>query len=288
MLDENSISRDSTVEEIVSEFCIDTNFLIKLYASYTKNSTKIQTLLSRDKCSAIPLKFLKLVKDKKVNVYITSTVLLEFYRYHKFEDYENRKRFLEEMGFKRISFGYFSEEVNKECHAMRAELVKMYTAKLEQEEKEKILKKRSLKITNCQALNNPAFTRKDKADARIMAEAVIAGVPLITLNTNHFIKRNRPEIISYLSAKLVNPLQAKPITLEGFYKILDKRRYPALREIIQQEVNAKNYPISNFAYCKKKVTDKNVKKLCKCQKRYSFKTEQQDTKHHQDIEEFEM
>lgn len=289
MLEKQSISRDSENKSIVPEFCIDTNFLIKLYGSYCKNKTKIDMLLSRDKCSQPPLKFLKLVKDQKIRVYVTSSVLFEFYLYDKFGDFENRKRFLEEIGFKRISFNHFSEKMKEECKAMRDELIELYTTQLQKEERQKMFENKSLKITNRQYLDNPAFEKKNKADAKIMAEAVVIGIPLITLNTRHFIARNRPEIISYLNIKIAEPSQAKPITIEGFYKLLAKRRYPVLRDKIRQEINAENYPISSFAYCKKKKLDKKVRRLCKSQKKYALSMKQcQDVNHKQASEELEM
>ena len=263
MLKKQPVFRNSRVESIVPEFCVDTGILGDMYAYYINNMRHINALTNGETYCNYPLKLLKMLREKKIKLYVPSDVLLEFYRKGKFKDYLNQKRFLEEMGFRRVSYGFTSKEVESKFYRKRGQLVNLYTDPLTDKEKEEILKSGYYNIENPRYLIRPAFDWENRVDARIMAESVILGIPLITLNKHHFITKNRPEMILYLNGK-VNGVShyrsARPILPNTVFEMLEEGKYPSIYYKRREEIYAKNYPLKSFAFCKKKALNKNVLK----------------------------
>ena len=261
MIKPQPVFRNKRVERIVPEFCVDTGVLGDMYSYYTNNMHQINALTNGETYSNYALKLLKLLREKKIKLYVTNDVLLEFYRRRHFKNFINQKRFLEEMGFRRVSYSFTPKKVRNAHYNKRDELVDLYTDPLTEEEKQEILNSEYYNIEDESYLIRPAFDWENLTDARIMAEAAILGIPLITLNKHHFITRNRPDMIRYINSKVKGVSRyktARPILPNEVFTMLEEGLYPGIYRYRRKELYAENYPLKSFAYCKKKTLDKNV------------------------------
>ena len=269
MLEKQPTFKNSKVEKIVPEFCVDTSVLIELYAYYMNDINHIEALTNTKNYSNYQIKFLKLLKQRKIKLYIPSEALIEFYSPKKFKDFTSKKRFLEDMGFMRISFGHANKPLKRKFFNIKSKLVSLYTNELSQQDKENLLASERYQIQNKNFLDTPVFNEKSKMDAKIMAEAVILGVPLITLNKNHFTRKNRPEIIAYLNNKIggISHLEkSKPILPNEVFTLMQTGVYPSISHSLRLEMYGGDYPLNSFAFCTKRALNGNVIKLNKLRK----------------------
>ena len=264
MPERQPVFRNSRVEKIVPEFCVDTNILLQLYAFYINNIPEIIDITNQKRyTNNYCVKLLQMLREKKIKLYVPSDALIEFFGYKKRRDFLRKKAFLEDLGFKRVSFMHAPKSEMISFYSKKRTLFEKYCGMFPEEGIKALTENPKIHIDNPKLLQRPVFFPTSKIDAKIMAESSILGIPLITLDRDHFLKGHHPEMIVYLNKNTKGASSfstTRPISPSMVFTMLNQGRYPALYKKMHKVMYDKSYPLESFAFCRKQVLSHSIRK----------------------------
>ncbi|MBQ4535770.1 MAG: hypothetical protein IJA22_02970 [Clostridia bacterium] len=241
-----NLENQNWVNEERAEFCVDSCVVIDLfYYEYLANNSITS---SKETMQSNYDDILSLIKGGSLKLYITSTVMKELQ--HRFEDSEfaplkvEMEKFLEDYNFEYIDL---SKPLFAELKNRRNELIQKYITPLAQQEID--IEKHGVKNWQKDTiLYEPTFDIDDVFDAKIMAEAAAVGVPLVTINTIHFMSDNRAKMIEIINASTKGVSRdARPITAWGVLDLLKKGVNPQLNSETREILDAELYDSQTFS-----------------------------------------
>lgn len=203
------------------QFCLDTNIVINLACCEYDLKERVDSLIeSKDYKSTLKLHYA--IKDNKLKAIITPTVLTELFnlknpiyrtliaKYLCFNDiyildipHATRETFINKVDYLALEYSktFTQEEIEKICLGTHKDPLS-YT--------HNVFGLRKDELGNKVAIN----------DAKILSEAAIVGLPLITNNTRDFTKKNRRDLIKIMNTKNNIPRSVLPYTNKEVFSFI--------------------------------------------------------------------
>ena len=233
----DSIKNKEWLRENQGEYCVDSCVLFDLfYYDYTKNNELIDLQPEmHQECEEI----LNLLNEEKIKFYITNTVQEELKHKMKepgFSEFKGEiKMFLENYHFELIDL---DNPCFKDFRSTKYHLLSKYLTPIIRQEID--IENQNVKNWERDTLlYEPTFEIEEHYDAKIMAEASIVGVPIVTTNSTHFMSNHRSKMIEVNNSTTEGIAKdAKPISpwvlVNGIQQGINPRINPKIREILEK------------------------------------------------------